>query len=242
MRIDTWLEKAQKTLNANNIGSARLDCLMLLEDAFNKDRARLLAHPEQEIPPTTEVELNKKIAQRAKHTPLAYIRGKVFFYGRTFIVTKAVLVPRPETESMITLLTQLGLPKQIHIADIGAGSGCIGITAGLELENAIVDLFDVDPKALSVAKQNAQIYLPVATITQANLLEAISKPYDVMLANLPYVPDDYPINNAASHEPKQALFAGVDGLDVYRKFWHQLSQAAPPPTFIITESLPEQHE
>ena len=97
MTIGEFLANASGRLLASGIETPRLDVLILLEDALHRDRATLLAHPEAEISPSTEAELNKKVAQRAIHTPLAYIRGKVAFYGRTFRVHPGVLVPRPET-------------------------------------------------------------------------------------------------------------------------------------------------
>src|SRR6266508_1210490 len=105
-----FLKSATARLKQAGIASARLDTLVLLEDALGQDRARLLAHPESKIPHSTEVALNTKIAQRATHVPLAYIRGKAEFYGREFAIDKHVLVPRPETETMIDLLKKLPLP------------------------------------------------------------------------------------------------------------------------------------
>src|SRR5690606_33246454 len=96
MTIQEFLKHAVSSLSQAGIATARLDALILLEDELGRSRAQLLAHLEDEIPPKTEVELNTKITRRAKHTPLAYIRGKVEFYGREFAVNEHVLVPRPE--------------------------------------------------------------------------------------------------------------------------------------------------
>jgi release factor glutamine methyltransferase len=243
--VDTWLAVATKSLKRAGIESARLDCLLLLEDALELDRAHILAHPEAKITKLTEVELNKKIVQRSKHTPLAYLRGKVQFYGREFLVNEHVLVPRPETEVMIGLLKASNFPPgkalPLRFIDIGSGSGCIGITAALELPGAKVELWDIDPQTHIVAFKNAQLHNVTPVFRPADLLQKPSVSHcDAFLVNLPYVPKDYAINDAAKHEPKLALFAGVDGLDLYRRFWKQVGNLAGPALYIFTESLKNQ--
>lgn len=239
MTIAAFLQAAQKQLQNAGIATARLDCFILLEDALSLNRAALLAHPEQEIDQSHLLALNKKIAQRALHKPLAYIRHNVFFYGRSFYIDHHVLIPRPESEAIISLLKQLHLSASPRIADIGCGSGCLGITAALET-NATVHFYDISPSALRVAKRNARTYKVRGQYYEQNLLEHSWGPYDAVLANLPYVPTDYAINQAATHEPKLALFAGKDGLDLFRNFWRQI--ASERPTYVITESFPFQHE
>lgn len=250
MTIKAFLGQTVAQLKAVGIATARLDCLVLLEDELGAERAALLAHPEREIAPLHLLNLNKKIAQRQQNTPLAYIRGKAEFYGREFLINKNVLVPRPESEKIIELFKGIswGLPTNIvppRVADIGTGSGCLGITAGLEIPGTHVDLCDVSSPALGVALQNAKQHgLRHVTYTLENLLDdpvLLHRRYDVALANLPYVPDDYKINAAAEHEPKIALFAGKDGLDLYRTFWQQLSAMSESPRYVITESFPSQH-
>lgn len=244
MHVSDWLAHSQRRLHAVDTPSARLDCLILLEDALGRNRASILAHPEAKISKTTELELNKKIAQRATHTPLAYIRGKTEFYGREFIVNSKVLVPRPETETIISILKKLPLPTKPKIADIGTGSGCLGITAALEIPGSFVDLYDIDTNALAVAKKNAAKQAVDAQYYQNDLLEKYQGQHDAMLANLPYVPQNYTVNEAARHEPVLALYSGTDGLDHYRRFWKQIA-ALPDdskPAFILTEALPLQHE
>lgn len=243
MTTGVFLATAMNALHAAGIPSARLDCLVLLEDMLSRDRAYILAHPEAEIPKPTEIKLNKKIAQRATHLPLAYIRGIAPFYGRDFIVNQSVLIPRPETETVIDILKNLPLPDNAKIADIGTGSGCLGITAVLEIPDSSVGLYDVNQDALSVAEKNAAKYAIGAQCHQSNLLENYHGPHDAILANLPYVPQDYAVNEAARHEPPIALYSGADGLNHYRRFWRQIA-ALPQdkkPTFVLTEALRFQH-
>src|SRR5947208_304901 len=100
MTIAAFLAQATAALVAADDASARLDVLILLEDALGRDRASILAHSDDEIPTPVLHLLNTQIIQRSSRRPLAYIRGKAAFYGRVFEVTPAVLVPRPETETM----------------------------------------------------------------------------------------------------------------------------------------------
>lgn len=242
MRVNDWLAGSQTRLRAAGIPSARLDCVVLLEDALGQDRAYILAHPETEISKLTEVGMNKKIAQRVTHVPLAYIRGKAEFYGREFRVNRHVLVPRPETEALIDLLKSIALPPQPLLADIGTGSGCIGVTAALEIPGSTVHFYDVDEDALATANHNARKYNVRGQYYTGDLLEHYAGPYDIILANLPYVPNDYPVNEAARHEPKLALYAGSDGLELYRRLWTQITEFNPKPKQVLTESLPFQHQ
>src|SRR3990167_3498920 len=210
MKRERGQKKATNALKAANIGSARLDVLVLLEDEIGRDRAWILAHPERPILAQSLKKLNKKLARRANHEPLAYIRGFSEFYGRRFKVNKRVLEPRPESEAMIDLLKELKPPKNTWIADIGTGSGALGITAALELHNHHVDLYDIDASCLAVARHNAHMHELHLHCYKRDLLNRPVLAYGVLLANLPYVPDRWKINDAASMEPRLAIFGGPD--------------------------------
>src|SRR5204863_3311193 len=132
MTIEKGLQHATAKLKKAGINSARLDCLILLEDALSRDRSWLLANPEARVSTTNLKRLERKLSKRAKHEPLAYIRGHTEFYGRSFKVTRHVLEPRPESETMVELLKKTKLPPKPSIADVGTGNGAIGITAKLE--------------------------------------------------------------------------------------------------------------
>ncbi len=239
--IGDLLRDSTQTLADAGISTARLDVLILLEDLTGKDRSLLLAHPEMELPARIIARLNKYITRRTDHIPLAYIRGKASFYGRDFAVNNKVLVPRPETETIITFFKELGLSGYIKVADVGTGSGCIGITAALEIPDVEAYLYDISQDALKVAAVNAAAHHVSVHIKQQDLLEGCSESFDVILANLPYVPTIQRINKAAGHEPKLALFSGEDGLDHYRTFFEQLATLPALPSIIIIESEPEQH-
>jgi release factor glutamine methyltransferase len=242
MKVSALLAYGQKKLDGAGISSARLDVLILLEDMLHKDRSWILAHPEHEITPSQFRKLDRRLDRRAKHVPLAYIRGFSEFYGRKFKVNRHVLEPRPESETMIELLLKLKLPASPAIADIGTGNGAIGITAALEIPGSRVDLYEISSGALAVAKHNTHLHELHLHARKMNLLSRPLRPYDALLCNLPYVPDHWQINQAALAEPKIAIFGGPDGLDLYRKLFRQLHRFTWQPKYVLTESLPPQHE
>ena len=157
MKVAEWLGEATLKLEDAGIGTGRLDCLVLLEDVLKRERAWLLAYPETLLEKKSIQKLNSFLHRRVKHEPLAYIRGKTEFYGREFYVDSRVLEPRPESETMIELLKTLRLPVTTKIADVGAGSGALGITAYLETPRTRVDFYDIDPQTLEVAEKMPKI-------------------------------------------------------------------------------------
>lgn len=241
MTAQEFLESSTKRLREAGVPSARLDILVLMEDVLGRGRAEILAHPEMVVLGADLAKLNKFITQRQKHVPLAYIRGKVPFFGREFKINKHVLVPRPETETMVEILKKMPLPARPVLADVGSGSGCIGITAALEIPGSKALLYDIDPETLKVARQNIKTLGADARCIKSDLLGRYT-PADVILANLPYVPERYAINPAAEHEPKHAIFGGKDGLNLYRRLFEQIDSLKRKPEFVLTEALPPQHQ
>lgn len=246
MDLASLLQQFTRQLKQAGIGTARLDVLILLEDVLSKDRAWLLAHPDTKILSKDFNKLQSLIARRAKHEPLAYVRGKVEFYGHEFVVNRHVLVPRPESETMIDILKAVvtknyTTDKKVFMADIGSGSGALGITAALEVPNSRVELIEIDSEAIKVAKANVDLFTSGMIMHASDLLAGVDQAYDILLCNLPYVPDDFSINLAASHEPGLAIFGGPDGLNIYRRLFDHLQKRYQKPLYILCESLPPQH-
>jgi release factor glutamine methyltransferase len=249
MTAAQWIKHATNVLTTAGIPSARLDAIILLEDEIGHDRAWILAHDDYTIPAEKIAKLKKLLSERAKYTPLAYIRGQTEFYGRVFKITPHVMVPRPESEAMIELLKGLFeqhiFPVQesetTYIADVGTGSGILGITASLELPDTHIELLDISPKALQNAKMNVDLLTANVQLHESDLLRGSQQSNHILLCNLPYVPDEYPINQAAEHEPPLALFAGIDGLDLYRKLFTEVDVVPARPLYILTEALLESH-
>lgn len=249
MTIQQWLDSTTKRLNQAAIETARLDALVLLEDELGRDKSWVLAHPEYVLQGSELEILSTKIAQRAKHVPLAYIRGRAEFYGREFVVNEHVLVPRPESEAIIDLLKKYSsATTQATFIDVGCGSGALAITAKLELPQAHVIAIDIDQRCIDITKRNAeQMNAKIETycgdlLTPLRGVNTMSQNI-VLLCNLPYVPEQYPINRAAQHEPPTALFSGPEGLDHYYRLAAQLKTLPRHSRLsVITEALPSQHQ
>jgi len=242
MKIEEWLKEATAKLDKSNISTARLDALVLLSDALKQDKSWILANPTTNIAIGDAKTLNEQVERRTKHEPLAYIRGKSEFYGRDFLVTPDTLQPRPETETMIELFKKLDLSEGT-VVDVGTGSGAIAIT--IKLENPTLDIHatEINKNALIVAQKNAERRKAKIKLYRGDLLKPVKElRIDVLLCNLPYVPDSHTINEAAMQEPKIAIFGGEDGLDLYRALFKQVKSLDHKPKYILTESLPFQHQ
>lgn len=250
MTVQHWLQSATARLSKSGIGTARLDCLVLLEDATGKSRAHVLAHPEMDLTDKEQNVLERALSQRSKHIPLSYIRGKTEFYGREFIVNNYVLEPRPESETMIDLLKDFTSVNNEHtgqVIDVGTGSGALAITAKLEHPNVKVIGIDIDDHCLDVASKNAKLHNVDINFVRGNLLDSLPTLIPltdgtIIIANLPYVPKSYRINESAAYEPRHAIFGGSDGLDLYRQMFAQITLFDAVPLAILTESLPFQHK
>lgn len=242
MTIADWLVDSMVRLQKAGVASGRTDSLVLLADLFNKDKSWVHAHPEHQLDDLQVKELEYKLQKRLNRIPLAYIRGFSEFYRRKFIVNSNVMIPRPESEDFINLLKDLQLETSL-IGDVGTGSGCLGITAALEVPGATVHLYDISQDALDVANYNFSQYKLSLKFWQSDLLSNLylDQPYDVLLVNLPYVPKDLITSPEITKEPAVALFSGEDGLSHYKKFWQQVSRLVKKPKYIFTESLQNQH-
>ena len=241
--VDTWLAAAAAQLRTAGIASGRLDSELLLSHVLQRPRHWLHAHGDSTLLHEQQVQAEQLLAQRLGHEPLAYLVGHKEFYGRDFVVSPAVLVPRPETEQMIALLLQLIQPTQRTIADVGTGSGILAITAQLELPQCQVDAYDISPEALAIAQRNAQQHGATSVhFIQSDLLAAAQQRYDVILANLPYVnPTWQRDDRETAHEPALALFAEDDGLALISTLLAQTEQWLAPSGLLILEADPCQH-
>ena len=248
MTIADALQQATLKLKQNNILSAHLDAEVLLMHVLKKDKAFLYAHGEKKLTATQNKKLQLFIRQRVRQTPIAYIIGHKEFYGFDFQVTPAVLIPRPDTELLIEKVLELFPNKKqtFTLADIGTGSGCIAITLKRLFPKATVFGTDVSVAALKVARTNSKKLSVTVNWLKGNLLQPIAnKKIDLLVANLPYVPlTDFkklPKQHPLRHEPKQALWSGDDGLDLYTKLFDQLSALNHQPLFVLFEFDPRQY-
>lgn len=198
---------------------------------LNCDRAYLFAHPERELTADEISRYDAALAERIRGVPAQYITGHQEFWGMDFIVTPAVLIPRPETEHLIetvlecierALLPASERRKNLRIADVGTGSGCIALALAKELPNAEVHATDNSAAALEVANVNAARHqLDHRTrFHQTNLLEGLQPPFDFVVSNPPYVgesEEDQVQLEVRKFEPRSAVFSGPNGTEVIER-------------------------
>ncbi len=227
MTIQETLAAATPLLAAEN---GRRDAETLLAYLLHRDRASLLAHPEAELTSEQAAGFNALIARRAAHEPLQYITGHQEFYALDFLVTPEVLIPRPETEHLVEAVllwaTQFHDERTLQIADIGTGSGAIVVALATHLAGANFFATDISESALAVARENARTHECEQRIhfAHGDLLSGLAVPesfrFDAIVSNPPYVPTSDAATmqpEVVGHEPHTALFAGDDGLEIYRR-------------------------
>ena len=244
--VRDWLSEASRQFSVADIPSAQLDAEIILATALNKDRTFLHAHPEQPIKSYLYKILNKNLKLRLKRIPIAYIVGTKEFYGRNFLVNKRVLIPRPESEAIIDILSKIINSnlnnKLISLVDVGTGSGCLGITSKLEFPNLDVTLIDISSSALKIAKKNAKSLCAKVNFVKNNLLKNLSASPDIIIANLPYVDKTWYLSPETKKEPSLALFAADKGLFLIKKLISQTNNLLQDGGYIILEAEPSQHE
>ena len=201
---------------------------MLLAHAIGKERTYFYAHPEEELTELGWIHYGRYLHQRLKRMPTQYITKKQEFWGRDFLVTPDVLIPRPETEHLIeTVLAECrGVQR---LADIGTGSGAIAVTLALELK-AEVFATDISMPALSVARSNAaKLGSPVRFVNCDLSSVFAAESLDLVVSNPPYVPKNAHLEpEIRDFEPFLALFAGQNGLEIYPRLIEQALRVLKP--------------
>ncbi|MCY3946236.1 MAG: peptide chain release factor N(5)-glutamine methyltransferase [Anaerolineaceae bacterium] len=233
------LRAATQTLGAGS-DTAALDAQLLLAQVSGRGRAWLLAHGDRPLTPPQARRFSALVARRARGEPLAYIRRRQAFFDRDFHVSPAVLIPRPESEQLLELA--LGHTAQDFggtVADVGTGSGALGIAFAALRPRARVILTDISPAALAVARVNARRHGVKPTFLQGDLLDPLlarGERVDLLLANLPYVRSaDLPGLDVSRHEPWIALDGGPEGMDLIRRLLGNLRCVCQPGALVLLE-------
>ncbi|HSE61793.1 MAG TPA: peptide chain release factor N(5)-glutamine methyltransferase [Candidatus Saccharimonadales bacterium] len=238
--VADWLDTVTKRFAVAGIATARLDALVLLSDALGRDKSWLLAHTDFVLEKPLLTALQPKIAARAARAPLAYIRGFQEFYGRRFNVAPDVLIPRPESETLIELVK--GLRPTGALLDVGTGSGALAITISLEIPDLSVEATDISSSALKIAKKNNdRLGGRVRSFFMSDLLKNATGPYDAIIANLPYVAHDWKRSPETNAEPAIALFADDHGLALITTLLTQLDGKLKKGGYLLLEADPRQH-
>lgn len=224
MSIRATLQQATRDLTLSGSPSPRLDAELLLMHVLKIDRLRLCTHPDQELAEEEAALFSRQMERRRQGEPIAYLTGKKEFWSLSFEVGREVLIPRPETECLIEELLRFYRPpgEGLRILDIGTGSGAIGVVLARELPASRVGATDISAGALSVACRNALLHGVAGRMAffHGDLFEAVSGTFDILCSNPPYIPDlEYGLLPAGirDFEPREALIAGPDGMDFYRR-------------------------
>lgn len=237
---------------AKSSPTPRADAQILLAHALGRDREWLISHGESVLPSAQAERFFALLAKRATGLPIAYITGTAGFFGREFTVNEHVLIPRPETEHLVEdAIAHLrarnaamgDLKRVLTVFEAGVGSGAIACSIAAEVPNASVEASDTSAAALKVAEHNARRLNVHARckFVQADVAAGhASKVYDVVAANLPYIPTaDVPVKpDPVAYEPRAALDGGPDGLDLYRRLLAVMPDMLRPGGLLLMEAAP----
>ena len=222
-------------------GVEHLDAQMLVLLALGRDphdRAWLLSHDDQPLSEALVKKLDALAARRLAGEPMAYLRGEQAFFGLSLAVDARVLVPRPDTETLVAWALDLlpGLPAAPRVIDLGTGSGAIALALRHAAPHADITATDASADALAVARMNAQrLGLPLR-FAAGRWLEAVAgEVFDLLVSNPPYIAEGDPHLPALTHEPTSALTAGADGLDDIRTLAEQAFGALAPGGWLLLE-------
>jgi len=234
MILSEALQSAAQVLLGKGIDDASVEAELLLGHVLGMSKTQLYTEPVKVLTSTETRQLWSIIQRRLKHEPAAYILGHCEFYGIDLYLDCHTFIPRPETELLVEQAVELAhrisqQGKGITIADIGTGCGAIAINLALALPQAKIYATDISAPALHVAEMNCRRHAVSKRVRllQGNLLEPLSQPVDMIVANLPYIKDceiedlDTEIIN---FEPMSALAGGLEGLDIIQKILGQMPE------------------
>lgn len=242
--ISEAIAEGARQLQSANVNEARRTAGVLLCHLLGIDRTHLLTKSDQRIEESNYQSYLQLIERRAAGEPLQYITGHQEFYGLDFIVTPAVLIPRPETEFLVEQVIKLSGVAPL-IVDVGTGSGCIAVAIATSLPNAKVIATDFSGAALAVAQKNAERNSVGQRIEflEGDLLEPLARrglelSVDILASNPPYVEAAGPEpvqREVKDWEPHTALFGGADGLGFYRRLLADGLKYVKPGGYLVCE-------
>jgi len=247
-KVGEALHWGSRVLAASGSETPRLDAELLLGYVLGLSRSQLYVHWEEPLSPKKLQHYQELVQRRAQHEPVAYLVKSRAFYDVELYVDARVLIPRPETEHLIeeALAWAQQHPGYIRqIADVGTGSGALAIVLARHLPQAHVWAVDLSAQALSVAARNIARYQLETHITliQGDLLTAFRGPFQLIVANLPYI-DHAELSHlppeVATYEPRLALNGGQEGLEILARFLPQAAECLAAHGLLLLEIDPRQ--
>ena len=222
------LDKGTAYLEKRGIDDARRNMQMLVAHQLGCTRMDLYLRFDEPMEESDMAPLRESLKQRGEGVPVQHLIGSVGFRQHEFKTDARALIPRPETEELAEWLAKnVELPDAAAILDMGTGSGCLGLSLATDFPAAQVTLADVSAAALELARENgARTSVRNIEFVESDLFTAIAadQPFDLIAANLPYVPDGEDLAREVRHDPDLALFGGKDGLDLIRRFIPEASE------------------
>ncbi|HNU70922.1 MAG TPA: peptide chain release factor N(5)-glutamine methyltransferase [Thermodesulfobacteriota bacterium] len=222
------LNETTDYLASSSPETPRLDAEVLLAHVLGLDKAGLYRNLYDIVPPSRREELRELADRRIKGEPVSYILGRKEFWSLTFTVGPGVMVPRPETETVVeAALASFPPGSSPRVLDLGTGSGCLAVVIARELPGATVFATDRSPQALAFARQNAAVHQVNITFVEGDLFQPVAdRPawFDLIVSNPPYIPSSHiPLLPAGlrDYEPHGAFDGGPDGLVFYRRIIDQ---------------------
>ena len=224
-----------------NLDDTNASALVLLSHVLQTPKTWVLAHPEARLNPGQHQRFLNLVQRFAEGEPLPYLTGRQEFFGLEFMVSPAVLIPRPETELLVeeALAWLRAQPDPLSALDLGTGSGCIAAALASRLSSLRVTALDISADALSLAAENARALRVSERVTfmQADIIPAALPRFNLICANLPYIPTHkLSAVNSLPYEPAQALDGGTDGLRLLRRFFNQAPRHLSPGGLLLAET------
>ena len=232
------IDGGTRYLEKRGIEDARRNMQMLVARQLKCTRMDLYLQFDRPLEESDLAPLREVLKKRGEGVPLQHLLGTVWFHKHEFKTDARALIPRPETEELAEWILSWELPENQRVLDMGCGSGVLGLTLAAQRPGWHVTLADVSPEALSLARENAgNLEISNAAFVESDLFSAVDGQFDGIVANLPYVPESDRATMAREvlHDPALALFSGVDGLDLIRRFIPQAFGHLKPGGWLVLE-------